>query len=107
MFYIMLFIAGIMASIHLYSFRNFLNLFIIDGDSPPETQPAPAAASPPETWHETEKRERAALESEAYYILTMQGHTMPGIVKYTSNKELIQIIHAAKYANYKNGRRTK
>lgn len=107
MLYIMLFTAGIMTSIHLYGFRNFLNLFIIDGDSPPAAQPAPAAASPPETWQETEQKTRAELESNAYYYLMLQGHTTPGIVKYMHNTELIQIINAAKYANYKNGRRTK
>ena len=110
MLYIFLTLAGVFSAIHFYGFYNFLDLFTVADENPPriKQQPATVAATPetvPESWGEKEKKERAALESEAYYILTMQGHTIPGIVKYTSNKELIQIIHAAKYKNYKNGGR--
>ena len=36
--------------------------------------------------------ERRDLEERAAYALMKQGHTTPGIVKYTSNRELINII---------------
>lgn len=108
MLYIFLTVAGVFSAIHFYGFYNFLDFFAVADENPPRIirQPATVAATPetvPESWIETEKKERAALESEAYYILTMQGHTMPGIVRYTSNYELLQIIHAAKYQNYRNG----
>ena len=67
----------------------------------------PRQAEPPKTWIEQEKEERAELEAQAYYVLLMQGHTTPGIVKYTSTPELLQIVHAYKYTNYKNNTRAR
>lgn len=86
-------------------FQALLKAFEIDA---PYVTPKPkkprkeAPAVPPEVpLYIQEQIERAELEAEAYYILTLQGHTCPGVVRYTSNIELIQLIHSSKYANYK------
>lgn len=72
-----------------------------------EPKPRRRQAKPPKTWAEQEKEERAELEAQAYYVLMMTGHTSPGIVKYTSTPELLQIVHAYKYTNYKNNTRAR
>lgn len=84
-------------------FQALLKACEVSGEPKPRRRQAeqPRQAEPPKTWAEQEKEERAELEAQAYYVLMMTGHTTPGIVKYTSNIELIQLIHSSKYANYK------
>jgi hypothetical protein len=60
----------------------------------------PQQAEPPKSWVEQEKEERAELEAQAYYVLLMQGHTTPGIVKYTSNIELLRIVDKYRHPNH-------
>ena len=60
----------------------------------------PRQAEPLKTWIEQEKEERAELEAQAYYVLLMQGHTTPGIVKYTSNIELFRIVDKYRHPNH-------
>lgn len=87
-------------------FKRILKAFEIDAPyvTPKPKKPrkeVPSVATPEIPLYIQEQIERAELEAEAYYILTMQGHTCPGVVRYTSNIELIQLIHSSKYANYK------
>ena len=65
-----------------------------------EPKPRRRQAEPPKTWIEQEKEERAELEAQAYYVLLMQGHTTPGIVKYTSNIELLRIVDKYRHPNH-------
>lgn len=102
MFYIILAAAGIMSTLHFYGFNNFLKHFKTPDHKPQKIKTqARTTEPPPVPWYIQEQIERAQLEADAYYILTLKGHTLPGVVKYTSNKELIEIIHSYKYANYK------
>lgn len=65
-----------------------------------EPKPRRRQAEPPKTWIEQEREERAELEAQAYYVLLMQGHTTPGIVKYTSNIELLRIVDKYRHPNH-------
>ena len=102
MLYIIIAAAGIISTLHFYGFGRFLELFETAESKP---KPARIQEPPPVPWHVQEQLDRAELESQAYYILTLQGHTMPGVVKYTSNIELIQIINSYNCPNYKQGKK--
>ena len=79
-------------------FPIILDRFRVYEEEPEKVQ-APTA-EPPKTWIEQEKEERAELEAQAYYVLLMQGHTTPGIVKYTSNIELLRIVDKYRHPNH-------
>ena len=44
------------------------------------------------SWYELEQEERKELEEEAELALKAKGHTRPGIVRYMSNRELINLV---------------
>lgn len=74
---------------------------VSDEPKPRRRQAAqPRQAKPLKTWAEQEKEERAEIEAQAYYVLLMQGHSTPGIVKYTSNLELLRIVDKYRHPNH-------
>lgn len=99
LFYITITTAFVAYIIHkLGAFPLILDRIRVEDEEPEKVQTP--TAEPPKTWIEQEKEERAELEAQAYYVLLMQGHTTPGIVKYTSNIELLRIVDKYRHPNH-------